>query len=194
MAQTSKRIFAPNDFDPKKLQSEFGANKKLIPGYELPLLIALAHYPELKHTKISFHFRKNSAAAFTTFKLLSALGARRHYVIIFNDDPSTTGIVWKEATLNAQIGLAGHELGHIAEFQNMSNMGVIWWGVRYLLSKKKHRELERATDQATIDHGLGWQLFDWNNFAITSLLTSEKYRRVKRAFYLSPEEIEEQLR
>ena len=68
-----------------------------------------------------------------------------------------------------------------------------WWGLRYL-NKKNRVKIERATDLETIEHGLGWQLYDFTNFVMQSPATTKDYKIFKQRFYLHPEEIKEIIR
>ena len=71
--------------------------------------------------------------------------------------------------MNAKVGLLGHELAHIECYEEKSNFDLLVTGLKYLLSEKFKHEFEIDTDKRTIDHGLGWQLYDFELY-----MTKEK--------------------
>ena len=62
---------------------------------------------------------------------------------------------------NAQIGVLGHELSHVSDF-NSKGFGSMCRVVIGHLSKKYVDSFEFITDRACIDHGLGYQLLAWS--------------------------------
>lgn len=188
LAQESKKLLLPEDFKLAELMQNFGEKKKLIQAYELPILVALSHYPELKDVRISFRFSRMKSAGLTTFTLWSLFNRNRHFTIAINDDEQKTGVTFKNVSFNAQVGLIGHELAHVVEFRNMTNAGIAIWGLGYLSSKNRKR-IERYTDETEINHGLGWQLHEWTNIILESPKTTARYKKMKQTYYLQPKEI-----
>mgnify|MGYP001793977543 FL=1 len=66
----------------------------------------------------------------------------------------------KRLPLNGQIGVFGHEMAHFKYYSEKPSIHMLWWGIKYVTSKKFHREFERDADKTTIEHGLGRQLLD----------------------------------
>ena len=186
-AQENQKI-EPSAFQLDSLLQAYGKNKTLAPGYELQSLVALSFYPELYETKIDFKLANKESIAKTTLPLLALIFNCKHYIIYINNNKSRTGIKFSEIPFNAQIGVIGHELAHAADFKRKNLPALAWWGLRYL-NNKTHRKIERATDLATIRHGLGWQLYDFTNFVMKSPDAKSDYKKSKQKFYLHPEEI-----
>lgn len=186
-AQEIRKII-PSPYQLDSLRQAYGKNKKLVPGYEVQSLVALSFYPELYDTKIDFILANKESIAKTTLPFLALIFNCKHYIIYFNNNRSKTGIVFAEIPFNAQIGVIGHELAHAADFKRKNFMGLVWWSLRYL-NRKTHIKIERATDLETIRHGLGWQLYDFTNFIMSSPATKNDYKKSKQRFYLHPEEI-----
>ncbi len=113
---------------------------------------------------------------------------RRHYIIRINNDAGRTGFLMQDLTTDEQIGVLGHELAHVVDFSHRNFFGMIGFGLSYL-NKHKRRELERATDLRTINHGLAPELLEWSTFALKSPLTTPTYKQMRKRFYLSPGEI-----
>jgi hypothetical protein len=186
----SKLIWAPKI---DSLREALGTNKTFIPEYELASLVALMHYPELKETKIKFISKSLSSTMAARPKGLNVFRSKgkRLYVVIINNTPDVKVPV-DSVSFNAQVGVIGHELAHILDYENKSSLRVVGNGFGYA-SKKFRARFERATDQRTIDHGLGWQCYDWSFYVYHYKNTPPEYLEYKKKTYMSYEEIEEQL-
>ncbi len=167
----------------------YGNNKEFIPEYELQSLVALSFYPELINTKITFRLADKESVAKTTITFFSILHNRdKHFIIYINDNKRRTGIVLQEASFNAQIGAIGHELAHVADFDTKNISEMIGWGIKYFFKKSKV-DIERKTDIATIQHGLGMELYYFVDFVLNHSNANNEYKKFKRLNYLSPAEL-----
>ncbi len=170
----------------------YGNNKIFVEEYLDPTLIALSYYPELRDSPIEFKFSAEATTMAARPRPSSMLTNRR-YIIVINNKEEFEGIRLSDVPYNAQIGIIGHELAHIADYQKHNLFGVM--GILFRYSSKARKPLfEKEIDRATIERGLGWQLYDWAQFALSEDNdTSEEYRQFKREHYLSPAEIEQQI-
>lgn len=196
----SQKVVAPRLYSeviwvPKidSLREAVGKNKTFIPEYELASLVALIHYPELKDTKIEFKTKSLKSTMAARPKGLNVFRhkGKRLYVIVINNTEDVKVPV-DSVSFNAQVGVIGHELAHILDYENKSSMKVVGNGLGYA-SKKFRSKFERATDQRTIDHGLGWQCYDWSYYVYHYKNTPKEYLEYKKKTYMSYEEIEDQL-
>lgn len=147
------------------LKKEFGNSKKMPAVFEKPILIALSYYPELKNTPIRFRIR-NRHTPLQTRSTWTGLFKRkeiRDYVITISDNTESllTPLLFKNVSFNAQIGAAGHELAHVADFSGYSFIRTLIHGTRNVSPKYLDR-FEFKTDSICIAHGLGYQLLDWS--------------------------------
>lgn len=157
--------------------------------FQSAIAAALLHYPELQHTSIQFKLTGQESTGKTTMGFLSLFHKRnRHYIIKINNELSRTGVLLQNLTFEEQEGVLGHELAHIIDFSHRNFFGMMDFGINYL-NKSKRRKLERATDLSTINHGLAKELFQWSSFVLRSPLITPAYKRMRKRFYLSPEEI-----
>jgi len=175
------------------LKSLYGKNKTFIREYELPSLLALSYYPELKETIMTFKLKDEESTGKTTIAFTSFFKNNKKYIIYINRNKKNTGILLNEAPLNAEIGVIGHELSHVVDFAGKDIFSLTGWGFRYL-NKSKRKDIERQTDMATIKHGLGRQLYDWNVFIVNNKKLSEAYRSLRLRYYMHKEEILELIR
>jgi hypothetical protein len=147
------------------LKKEFGNKKKLPRGYGLQALIALSYYPELKDVSIEFIFgvKINSLSTFPELSSLIFKQEDRTYQIIISRKirEAKEPVLLRHLTFNAQIGVLGHELGHVTDFIRKSSAALIEVGILYFYPDYQ-KKLERKTDLIAIKHGLGYQLREYN--------------------------------
>ncbi len=169
---------------------EYGNNKVFIDDFLEPTLIALSYYPELKNAKIVFRYSDEKTTMAARPVPLSLFGEKSYQVLVNNSD-NFHGILLKDVPFNAQIGVIGHELAHIVDYQNKNILGVLGILFRYL-DHRRTPMFEKEIDRATIERGLGWQLYDWAMFAMyTNQYATDEYKKFKRETYMQPKEIEQ---
>jgi hypothetical protein len=174
------------------LMDQYGNKKTFVNEFIEPTLIALSYFPELKDVKIKFKYSEE-ATTMAARPVPLSLFSRRKYVVLINDKQGFQGIFLKNVPFNAQIGLIAHELAHIADYQRYNLWGVL--GIYFRYSSKEHKPLfEKEIDKATIERGLGWQLYDWATYSmVTDTTATDRYRKFKRKNYIKPERIRERI-
>lgn len=174
------------------LRAIYGNNKEFCESFIEPILIALSYYPELKNTNINFKYSKEATTMAARPRPMSMF-SKREYLVLINNEDDFEGILLRDVPFNAQIGVVGHELAHIADYQNRNFWGVV--GVLFRYSDNKRKPLfEKEIDYATIKRGLGWQLYDWALYSmVTNTEASEEYKEFKKEVYMEPCEIKEMI-
>ncbi|MGL5317686.1 MAG: hypothetical protein ACRC9Q_03200 [Bacteroidales bacterium] len=170
------------------LREEYGKNKVYPQEYEEQFLIALSHFPQLKEVHIHLIFDHEKTTMSARPKIASLFCKDRKYNIRINNAKSFEGILLEDVPFNAQIGVIGHELAHIVDYEQKSFAQIIGTGLGYLTGKYKRR-LEHYIDNQTIMHGLGWQLLEWAQYSMHEDNASEKYIQFKKRVYMLPEKI-----
>lgn len=170
------------------LRAEFGQHKVIPQNLELPILIALAHYPELKEVPIHFVLREQKIAHSTRpdyYSLFNKKRKRRYVVFISTEvaEDIVETTTWS-LPYNARIGVMGHELAHIAWYHQRNAFQLIGAGIAYMFPRYRER-FEQETDQRTLDHHLAFQLLAWSR-AVHRI----HIRDGRGNLYKSPEEIE----
>lgn len=178
----------------KSLQDSFGTNKFIIPKFKLQCLVALSYFPSLKNTHIDFVYSNinTTMQCKPTVNSVIKNNTNREYVITINNNASFEGVLLSEVPFNAQIGVIGHELSHIIDYESQNTKGIINRGFDYL-SEDTKKEFEYYIDSLTITIGLGWQLYDWADFVLNKSKASSEYKDFKRRIYLTPEMILNQI-
>ncbi|MDY6121921.1 MAG: hypothetical protein SPI72_02420 [Porphyromonas sp.] len=175
------------------LKQLYGSNKEFINDFLEPALIALSYFPDLADETIVFRY-SSEATTMAARPVVSSLLGKRRYEVLINNSPTFDGILLRDVPFNAQIGVIGHELAHIAEYRRLNISGMIGTLLRYVGSRSKVL-FEKETDLATIERGLGWQLYDWAQYAMyDSSKASPSYKEFKRETYMKPSDIELQIR
>lgn len=174
------------DYNVDSLKRVYGNKKKILTEYELPSLLALSYYPELENDFITFKYGTIKSTAISTMTFLSVFKKKeKHYVIVFNDNKSTTGILLSQVPLNAQVALIAHELAHVVDFKTRNFLGMASWGISYL-SAKQRTKIEKSADEMVIKRGLGMELYDWIDYVLNHSTADKQYLEMKRKIYLSP--------
>jgi hypothetical protein len=169
------------------LNSLYGTSKTFVSSYQLASLIALRHYPELLHTTIEFKEKSINSTMQARPKGLNILrrkGKRKYVVYINTINPK---VPLDSISFNAKVGVLGHELAHIVDYESRSVLSILGIALRYA-SKKYRAKFERATDQMTIDHGLLWQNYDFSAYVFKYNQNNQKYLEYKKKVYMTPDE------
>ncbi|HZW76835.1 MAG TPA: hypothetical protein VFF21_00865 [Flavobacteriaceae bacterium] len=177
---------------------EINFENKIIPeSIREEVIAALEHFPELYDIPIEFKFKdrikKSTMQAQPKFSSIFRSKRNREYIILISrqiqiEDENFT---MDDIPSLVKIGWIGHELGHIMDYQDRTNFGLIILGAKYLFSKKSIRKVERTADTYAIAHGMGDYILRTKNFILENSDISEKYKARIRRLYISPEEVME---
>jgi hypothetical protein len=152
----------------QELRNQFGKNKKYSREYEKLVLPALSFFPQLKDYRVTFKVRNHGAPLSTrpTFGSVFRHASKRTYMVFISSDTTNE---WKEIQLNrvpqmAQIGIIGHELSHIIEFNAFNTFGLMGLGISHM-STKYMNKFEFQADSICIAQGMGDYLLVWSTHA-----------------------------
>ena len=164
-AQKVTKIFYKDSVGLYSKQDFFYANKNIPFEFRDAIHIALQFYPELSKTNIKFRIRKSKSplAARPTFWAIFRKASKRKYIITISSysNRKLTPILLKNLSFNSQVGVVGHELGHITFYQSRRGIYFIRLALMHL-SKRAIDKFEFKTDKSCIEHGLGFQLLSWS--------------------------------
>ena len=174
VAQTPVKNYDKETFN--TIEPELLHNKKIPKEIEAQVATALSFYPELKDIKITFKFR-NVATPLTARPRIRGLFRKkknRPYIITIStrSDSKFSPIMFSNLPYNAQIGVLGHELGHIFYYNTKNSWQLLSLSTK-LLKKRFVDQFEFRTDRICIEHGLGYQLLDWSKFVRNTLEIDE---------------------
>ena len=182
--------------DVDSLEKVFGVNKVFADPYKKAALFAMTVFPELANESITFVMTTSGAPLETNFEWLTLFLPRsqRIYEIRLNDasESKFDGILMRDLSLDAQVAILAHELGHVRYYQSLSSVAIAKWGLLYLIDYDFRAIHERSTDQLVIKKGLGNQLYKYARF----VRYSEKNKKLYQVwgdymdrFYLTDQEV-----
>ncbi|WP_271425036.1 hypothetical protein [Aequorivita sinensis] len=173
-------------------------DNKIIPeNIKKEVIEAISYYPELHDTAIEFKFKNNikksTMQAQPRFASFFKSKENREYVILISRNIQIEGekFTIDDIPSDVIIGWIGHELGHVMDYRNRTNVGMLIFGLKYLFSSAHIKEVERAADTYAIAHGMGDYILKTKNFILDNANLSEKYKERIRRLYISPEEVME---
>jgi hypothetical protein len=173
-------------------------DNKIIPdSIRKEAIEAISFYPELYETAITFkfkdHIKKSTMQAQPRFASFFRAKEHREYVILISRNIQIEGehFSMEDIPSDVKVGWIGHELGHIMDYRERTNVGMLIFGIKYLFSSAHIKEVERTADMFAIQHGMGDFILMTKNFILENANLSEKYKERIRRLYISPEEVME---
>ena len=156
----------------------------------------LAYYPGLSSAAIRLEMRKSSGPptmlARPAFMGLFGPGKARSYLIRIAP-VIRLGKAWKATSdLPPDVlkGWIGHELGHIVDYQDRSSLGLVLFGIRYLLDPAFIRAAEWRADHFAVSRGLHAYILRTKRYILEEADIPRAYKRRIERYYSSPEQIE----
>ncbi len=155
---------------------------------------ALSYFPSLKDIDIQFKFKKNikkttMQAQPNFLSLLSSKKNRKYNINISETFKDSKNTATKNLPEDVFIGWISHELGHLLDYEEMSNWEMIVFGIKYLLVDKHIIEAERTADKYAIDQGIGKYILAMKNFILNHSDLPKHYKKRIKKYYISPKEV-----
>ena len=195
-----QKVITPTFIDAHANDSLF-TNKKMDSTFIKQIQGALLFFPELKNTHITFRVKKTLVPLAARPRIWAVFQKPKNRKYLITISAKTIGqlepILLKKLSFNAQIGVLGHEISHVADFN--SRQGGYFIKLLFMqLSKKAMDIFENDTDKRTIIHGLGYQLLSLStevrqNLKIKDWGRAEKNGAQERERYMSPNAILKQM-
>lgn len=178
----------------------FRQNKQIPALIEKNVLKALSFYPELKDTRIDFIFKPNIKTsvmqAQPVFTALLGKRKNRRYRINISEHFSLIHCDMSILKIpdDVMIGWIGHELGHILDYEGMSNAAMVQFGYRYYFSPKFVKHAEMVADSLAVERGMGNYIVATKRFILDHAELPQSYKDKIARLYLSPDVIVEQVK
>ncbi|MEQ1733919.1 MAG: hypothetical protein ABL940_09605 [Bacteroidia bacterium] len=176
-AQTIHKVFSADSVTYYLQNSTPVINKNIPAQYQNTIRVALMYYPELSNVNIEFRVRKRVAplAARPTVWSTFVKPSKRKYKVTISSSTIKflTPILLHNLSFNAQVGVVGHELSHVSEYNSKRGLFFVELALKHV-SKRKIDRFEYATDERCIRHGLGYQLLSWST-EVRNKLTVNKW-------------------
>lgn len=195
-----QKVITP-DFIAIHFNDSLFGNKKIDSSFIEQIHGALLFFPELEKTKITFRVKKTIVPLAARPRIWAVFQKPNNRKYLITISSKTIGklesILLKNLSFNAQVGVLGHEISHVADF-NSRKSGYFIKLLFMQVSKKAMDIFENNTDKRTIEHGLGYQLLSWStevrqNLKIEEWGGADKNGVQERERYMSPKTILEQI-
>jgi len=169
-------------------------NKSLSEKYRDEIIVALSFFPELKDTRIQFKrkrfFIRASMTSSPSFFSVFRKKEKRKYVISINNRKGLfKGVRLDSVSFAGRVGVLGHELCHVVDYESQDFFELIKFGVLYSLSSKEMKRVEHETDLLTLKHGLGCELWHFKKYIFSNIKRSNKYRKKILEFYMTDQDV-----
>lgn len=201
LSQTHAQVVPQKEITPAFVSAHFNdsllCNKQMDSTFKQQISGALMFYPELKNTKIKFKIKKAIVPLSARPRVWATFQKpkNRKYLIVISSASigKLEPILLKNLSFNAQVGVLGHEISHIADFNQRK--GLYFVKLLFMQFSKKAMDIfENNTDRRTIEHGLGYQLLAWSTEVRQNLKIKEwggaaKNGIQERERYMSPKTI-----
>lgn len=174
----------------KETFQNYSSVKNVPEQYKEAIVVALAYYPELKDVSIIFIEEKISTTMNCRPNVWQLLLGKRKYEIRINNYENFDGLLLEQTPFNAQVGVIGHELAHILDYEGGSILRIIKRGADYL-SKKTTSDFEYEIDEIAIKKGFGYQSIAFWNFLMNgSAHITDEYKAFKKEIYMDKANIQ----
>jgi len=155
---------------------------------------ALSYFPSLKDIDITFQFKKNikkttMQAQPDFLSLLSSRKNRKYNINISEYFKDTAKTKTQDLPEDIFVGWIGHELGHILDYEEMSNWEMVVFGIKYVLFDNFIIEAEKTADQYAVNQGIGNYILAMKNFILHHKNLPSYYKKRIQKLYMSPKEV-----
>lgn len=157
--------------------------------------IAMEPYEFDSHTKIRVQRTKLKGSTmqaqpiFTLKSFFSGLNTYRIRVSKFVRGSHSFSV--DELPDDVLIGWFAHELGHVKDYQEHTLIGMLFFGVKYVLSAKFRKRIEHRADQIAIEHGFHNEVLATKKFLFHHEAIENSYRLKMKRFYMPMRDVEE---
>lgn len=86
-------------------------------------------------------------------------------------------------------GWFAHEFGHVVDYLNRSAVGLLVFGVCYLIFRFYRVGAERVADVHAIQHGFPEEVVETKKYILEHSIISSRYKKQIERYYMSPEEV-----
>ena len=113
----------------------------------------------------------------------------RFYIIKVQECNKSNPLCYNVLPDSAKVGLVGHELIHIKDYQTKGFFDIVKMGIKYSMCRKYKKRVEYETDSLTIVNKMGNEVLILMKFIHNSGLASKSYLRKKKKYYMDTVEV-----
>ncbi len=156
---------------------------------------AVSFFPKLENTILHFHLtdrmRSITMKAQPSFISLFKKRNKRTYHIYISKTfkNASKEISISDLPSDVLIGWLGHELGHIMDYEQMTNWQLMKFGFNYLVFDEHYNESEHTADFYAVRYGMEQYLIKKRKFILEQPEIFDTYKKKFKDHYLSPDDI-----
>jgi hypothetical protein len=153
----------------------------------------LARFPQLHAHPITLRqhpIKTTTMRAQPIFNTAYFRKSTRHYRVEISNHTSLSDHIRLEEVPPAVLtGWFAHELGHVVDYLDRSALGMIGFGVAYVLFPAFVTGVERRADLFAIDHGFADEILATKRYILEHASLPDHYKARMQRFYLSADEV-----
>lgn len=193
MIETTPETTAPSAVESTELRNVFfdGIDSDRVKESFLRVMKAYDVLHDFEITLVHRKIKSSTMVAQPELSLKALFGGVKRYRIkLATHVRDTEDIRIDQLPDEVLTGWFAHELGHIAHYGPRSNIGMVWYGMKYVFSRKFKRHAEHEADRFAIEHGFHREIIATKRFILEHDLLDDAYKHKIRAFYMSIEDVE----
>ncbi len=153
----------------------------------------LDNYPELKKHNLILRQREMPKTTMRAQpKMRSFFKTETVYEVELSNNVDLDDVVKiKEVPDDVLKGWFAHELGHVMDYLGRSFFGMIWFGFRYVVSKKFRIRTEHEADKIAIKYGMAEDILRTKRYILEHSGLPEKYKARIKKYYMSAADVKQ---
>ncbi|MEJ2003808.1 MAG: hypothetical protein P8X57_02335 [Cyclobacteriaceae bacterium] len=153
----------------------------------------LSRFPYLRETDVSIVHTSLKGATMNARPVISSSsfisGISKYQIIVSRHVRDSGEIRVGELSRDVLSGWFAHELGHIMDYQKKSALGMVWFGVKYLISDRFRTKAEHTADQYAIRYGFHDEIIAAKRFLLENDLVTPAYRQKISKYYMTIDQV-----
>ena len=161
---------------------------------EESFLEALHKFEDLHKFPITLYQKRVKSSTMQAQPIISLKsifsGVKRYRIKLGVYVSSSERLKIEEVPKKILTGWFAHELGHLVDYLSYSNIGMIRYGLRYLLSSSFKIKAEHEADYIAIKKGFRDEIIATKEWVLNHDLVDQRYKDRLNKYYLSIEQVE----
>lgn len=155
----------------------------------------LKRYDNLHKYQVHLHQKKlgnSTMKAQPIIKMKNFFTEVKEYKITIGYHVMDSDTLIKNIPETALEGWFAHELGHVSDYEQYSNFGMIVYGLKYIFSDSFKKKVEHDADYIALKKGFKKEIIATKKYILLGGLFSDRYISNINKYYLPLESIEEE--
>jgi len=155
---------------------------------------ALSAYHELHDYSITLNQKRIKSSTMQAQPVINLknifTGIKKYQIKLAVFVSSSSELKVRDIPDKVLVGWFAHELGHIKDYVSYSNIGMINYGLKYIVSDSFKMKTEHEADYNAIKKGFKSEILATKEWVLNHDLVGQDYKDKLNKYYLSREEVE----